>query len=395
MQAKQVVALGIVVSALLATLVIFEWIPPLVAGFIVLGVTLTATFFIALSMLRGGRLGDQDLLFTALQRINEQQSRVKVIAQMLHWSKAIGECQSNFYFPIEQPEAPLQNEEEGIKAWRAISQELAESGKNWRWPEAACQAQPPTSIQSFLAMPLVGDGGKLEGILYLTNRQGKSEFGAADEILLQPLVRAAQTALLRLRSEEQSREFYHQIIAAVVGGIESGSPGFRGHALRVSRLAGLLGKVLGFDPRETSELILAGLLHDVGKVVPDKTPEEDAKAMPTDDRHSQKGAMLLPDEESFKSMREAILYHHERYNGSGFPEGLRMADIPLSAGIIAVADVFDALTFLSEEEARMSSEEALAVIKKATGTLFDPMVVVALEEIMPLLPGDEENENTD
>lgn len=389
MQAKHVIATGIILSALLATLVIFEWIPPQVAGFLVLGITLTAAFFIALSMLRGRRLGDQGLVATAVQRIHEQKTEEQVINQVLHWAKALVECQSVFFFPLEPAGTTLQNGDEQ-KAWQDLSQELAESGRNWRWPTAACQAPPPASIKSFLAFPVTGEGKKLAGILYLLNRQGQPEFSAADETLLQNLVKAVQTALLRLRSEEQSLKLYREIISAVVRGIETGSPGFQGHARRVSYLAGLLGSVLGFDRRETSELTLAALIHDVGKIVPDPVDEGEATASQSDDRHPQKGAMLLPDEESFARMREAILYHHERYNGSGFPEGLRMADIPLSAGIIAVADVFDALTCLSEEEARMSHEEALAVIKKATGTLFDPMVVVALEEIMPvLLSGDE------
>jgi len=393
MQAKHVVFLGIIASALLATLVIFEWIPPQVAGFVVLGLTLAASFFIALSMLRGQRLGDQELVVTAVQRIHEQKSEEQALAQMLHWSKAIVECKSSFYFSIEQEKSFYLNEKGEEEAWQAISQEVAGSGNNWLWPNAACQAQPPAAIKTFLAMPMTGDDNKILGILYLVNRQGEAAFRAADATLLQPLTKAGRTALLRLRREEQNLVYYRQIIAAVVGGIEAGSPGFQGHAQRVSHLAGLLGKVLGFNSSEIRELTLAALLHDAGKIVPDEVSEEETR--PAEDRHPQKGARLLPDEEFFKGMREAILYHHERYNGSGFPEGLRMADIPLSAGIIAVADVFDALTCLSEEEARLSAEEALAVIKKATGTLFDPMVVVALEEIMPALSSDEENKKID
>lgn len=389
MQAKQVVFLGIIASALLATLVIFEWIPPLAAGLMVLSITMVAAFFIALSMLRGRRLGDQELVATAILRINEQKNEEQVVAQMLHWSKAIVECKASFYFNVEQGKSFHLNEKEEEGAWRSVSQEVAESCNNWLWPNASLQAYPPASIKTFLAMPLTGDNDKIAGIIFLVNRQGEPSFRAADATLLQPLIKAGRTALLRLKNEEQNLAHYWEIIAAVIEGIETTSPGFQGHARRVSHLAGLLGKVLGFNSSEVRELTLAALLHDAGKIVPDEVSEENI--IPTEDRHPQKGARLLPGDESFNSMREAILYHHERYNGSGFPEGLRMADIPLSAGIIAVADVFDALTCLSEEEVRMSGEQALAVIKKATGTLFDPMVVVALEEIMLSPLDDKEN----
>lgn len=393
MQAKHIVFLGIVASALLATLVIFEWISPQLTGFLVLGITLAAAYFIALSMLRGRRMGDQELVVTAVQRIYEQKSVEQVLAQMMHWSKAIVECQYNFYFDLEQERFFNLNKEEEEEAWRSTSKEVAENGNNWLWPNGSCQAHPPAPVKNFMAMHLTGDNGRVLGILYLVNRQGAPAFKAADATLMQPLTKAGRMALLRLNLEMQTLGFYRQIIASVVGGIEAGSPGFQGHAERVSRLAGLLGKTLGFTSSEIRDLTLAALLHDAGKIVPDE--KSDRELDMAGDRHPQKGALLLPAGETFDSMREAILYHHERYNGSGFPEGLSMADIPLGAGILAVADVFDALTCLSEEEARLSSEQALAVIKKATGTLFDPMVVVALEEIMPALLSDEENNKTD
>jgi len=90
---------------------------------------------------------------------------------------------------------------------------------------------------------------------------------------------------------------------------------------------------------------------------------------------------LIPAVGIFEQVREAVEYHHERYDGSGYPLGLSQTDIPFLARIIAVADVYDAVTRLCSEEERLDHQTALGVIKKATGTIFDPLVVVALEEV--------------
>jgi HD-GYP domain-containing protein (c-di-GMP phosphodiesterase class II) len=85
------------------------------------------------------------------------------------------------------------------------------------------------------------------------------------------------------------------------------------------------------------------------------------------------------------ALLKGILYHHERYNGTGGPEGLAAMDIPFIARIIAVADIYDALTSLCPDEERLSPASALQVIKKSSGSMLDPLVVVALDEIKTAL----------
>ncbi|MGI6235742.1 MAG: HD-GYP domain-containing protein, partial [Christensenellales bacterium] len=91
--------------------------------------------------------------------------------------------------------------------------------------------------------------------------------------------------------------------------------------------------------------------------------------------------------DEWNMMREAVQSHHERYDGSGFPEGKRMTDIPFLARILAVADILDGLTALPPEEERLSLPAACQVIQKATGSGFDPLVVVALSEVREELQG--------
>ena len=97
--------------------------------------------------------------------------------------------------------------------------------------------------------------------------------------------------------------------------------------------------------------------------------------------HASLGQLLIPVTPSLAAIKSAIYHHHERYDGSGYPLGLKHTDIPLAARIIAVADMYDALTALAPDEDRCEHHQALQIIKKAIGTQFDPLVVVAFEEV--------------
>ena len=123
-------------------------------------------------------------------------------------------------------------------------------------------------------------------------------------------------------------------------------------------------------------------MHDIGQTAVLyhglNSAVEGEKADYTD--HPVLGAHLLPDTEEYRGIREAILYHHEHYDGSGYPEGLAYTDIPLAARIIAIADIYDTLTNLANEDERLSPEEAWNFVKRGVGTYFDPLVVVAWEE---------------
>ncbi|MDD4637559.1 MAG: HD domain-containing protein, partial [Bacteroidales bacterium] len=143
----------------------------------------------------------------------------------------------------------------------------------------------------------------------------------------------------------------------------------------------------GLDEKEMKALRYAALLHDIGRFVNIANEEiEAAEASESEppakvDRHSIIAADSLPQEGIFQGIREGILCHHERYDGSGYPKGLARTEIPWNARIIAVADIYDAMTRLCPEEERLDHNSAIKEIKKAMGSLLDPLVVVVLEEM--------------
>jgi putative two-component system response regulator len=160
------------------------------------------------------------------------------------------------------------------------------------------------------------------------------------------------------------------------------------HTKRVARLSGLIAAELHLSPEEGEEILRAAPLHDLGKVaIADaillKKGRLDSEERKRVRAHASLGADLLVNARSnlLRRAREIALYHHERWDGLGYPEGLAGQSIPLAARIVAVADAFDALLHSRPYKEAWPRDEALAEIERESGGQFDPHVVDALLRI--------------
>lgn len=167
------------------------------------------------------------------------------------------------------------------------------------------------------------------------------------------------------------------LIKAMKGVVED----LYGHVHRVANLAVAVGKELRLDAEDVKRLSLVGILHDVGKVHID--PAVLAKPGPLDDlerdhmrRHPEIGYAMIA-QKFDRRVAEAILYHHERYDGLGYPFGLAGEKIPFLSRIVFVADAFDAITSNRAYQSALSVEYAINEIVINSGTQFDPDVVEA------------------
>ena len=162
-----------------------------------------------------------------------------------------------------------------------------------------------------------------------------------------------------------------------------------GHSKKVSKYATGIAEALGYSQERIATLRAAALLHDIGKIgVSDRVL---MKAGPLSDEdwepirsHPKLGVAILKHVESLSGCLAAIQYHHERYDGTGYPAGLKGENIPLDARIMAVADSFDAMTSLRPyRQGKFTQEQALAELKRCAGAQFDPKIIevfVALSE---------------
>ena len=182
-----------------------------------------------------------------------------------------------------------------------------------------------------------------------------------------------------LQNSAKVRQFYSQLIQSLSDSLDLREHETAGHTRRIAVLAQHLGQMLGLDSNALESVYVAGLMHDLGKIgMPDRvllkpeqlTDEEWAVAR----RHPIEGARLLEPYEHLQGVAEIVRHHHERYDGSGYPDGLKGESIPLGARIVSVVDAFDAMYFGRPYRPARSWEEVREEVYRSRGSHFDPRV---------------------
>jgi putative nucleotidyltransferase with HDIG domain len=177
-------------------------------------------------------------------------------------------------------------------------------------------------------------------------------------------------------SADRTAEFL-EILAET---IESRDPALRGHSRRVAFYAGLLAERLGLGSEEQERVRIASFLHDLGKVGVPGGMAQSRQLEPTfqrtpSEQHPEIGERLVRPLGFSSAVALAIRHHHERWDGSGVPDALRGDQIPLTSRIIALAEVFDAMTSERSDHGRLSPSKALDELQKQSGSRFDPRLV--------------------
>jgi putative nucleotidyltransferase with HDIG domain len=191
------------------------------------------------------------------------------------------------------------------------------------------------------------------------------------------------------RLEESSLEAIETLNATV----EAKDPYTAGHSLRVQRISLSIGRELGLTIKELDALRYGGLFHDIGKIAipdalltkPGRLTDDEYELMKT---HSAEGARIVGKFSRLRDSVPIIRYHHERWDGRGYPDGLAGEDIPLPAAIAGLADAWDAMTIERPYQRALSTEEALEEVRSCRGTQFVPAVVDAFFEAVRKRPED-------
>ena len=161
--------------------------------------------------------------------------------------------------------------------------------------------------------------------------------------------------------------------------LEARDPYLRGHSARVTSFAEGLAITLGWLGERLDVLRLGGSLHDVGKIAVSVSVLRKRGPLDPDElgqirRHPVTGARLVECFEDFEPALPYVLHHHERWDGSGYPHGLRGGEIPLEARLLGVADAFDAMTSRRAYRPALTIEQALLELERCAGSQFDPIL---------------------
>jgi hypothetical protein len=284
----------------------------------------------------------------------------------------------------------------GEPAARRICERLGERSPGAagcaRQTEAAKLFHPgraPVSGATRLAAASPGAAAGQGGVLCLLKTDG-SPFSDPTLRLLESLAGQVDLALQSAERQQSDDAFLLATVRALVSTIEAKDRYTSGHSTRVHLVSMLLGKHLGLDSGELDCLKWASLLHDVGKIgmpeailnKPGRLTEEEFRIVK---QHSQRGYQVLSHIPQLQDASQAVLLHHERFGGGGYPLGIAAEGIPRPARIIAVADTFDALTSRRSYREARTQDEALTEILRVRGTQLDPEIVGAFESVLPFL----------
>jgi len=240
-----------------------------------------------------------------------------------------------------------------------------------------------------LAYALLPPRGHSAGLLCLVRADARP-FGAGEMGLIESLAEQLKLALRAGGFQQNHEAFLLSTVRALVSTIEAKDHYTSGHSTRVHLLSMLLGKELGLTTTELESLKWASLLHDVGKIgLPESILNKPGRLTREEydivKQHPQRGYQVLSHIRQLQDASQAVLLHHERYAGGGYPLGIAGEGIPRAARIIAVADTFDALTSRRPYRQPRGEDEALDEIRRVRGSQLDPEVVDSLDRILPFL----------
>jgi HD-GYP domain-containing protein (c-di-GMP phosphodiesterase class II) len=253
----------------------------------------------------------------------------------------------------------------------------------------------PENIRSIIAVPLESrmknnssqgnlDGGKrMLGLLVAVNRMEKADFDSQDAKLLKSVANSCAVFMDNGMLFSDLKELFMGSLRALTSSIDAKDRYTRGHSERVSYISRWIAERLKGDyklnKQEIDRIYLAGLLHDIGKIGIPETVLCKNGALTDDEyalikHHPAVGANILRKIKQMREILDGALYHHERWDGRGYPKGVSEQKIPLVGRIICVADTFDAMTSKRTYRDALSLDKAIKEIENGLAKQFDPVV---------------------
>jgi putative nucleotidyltransferase with HDIG domain len=220
----------------------------------------------------------------------------------------------------------------------------------------------------------------LFGLLVLIIKEENTRFKEKDLYFMNFIAEKASYAIENMALYENIFENLFSTLYAFVETIEARDSYTKQHSIRVSRYAVRIAASMGCSLEDQDKLNVAGSLHDIGKIgIPDNILLKPGRL--TEDeyeiikKHPVIATNIIGHFDMWVDERKIIRHHHERFDGNGYPDGLKGEEIPLLSRVLAIADVYDALTTDRSYRKKMSEDKALGIIRENSGTQFDPKIV--------------------
>jgi len=234
-------------------------------------------------------------------------------------------------------------------------------------------------LRSVLCAPL-RSRERIQGFLYAYTESSRRRLTKSDLQMLTAIGIEAGIALENRRLYDDLNHLFMATIESLANTIDARDGYTGGHSRRVADNAVIIGRGVGLSDRALRMLRLGGILHDIGKIgIPDQVLKTEGRYGPEQWRHMRQhpviGADILRPIRNMEEVAAVVRHHHERWDGTGYPDGLESTDIPAGARIVAITDAFDAVTSSRVYRSRGSDDEGARALMEGAGTQFDPDLV--------------------
>lgn len=331
-------------------------------------------------------------------RVTEVMAAERTSLYVIDWDKR--ELWTKVSEGIETITVPLGK---GISGRVAETGQLLNVADAWELPyfDRSFDQRNNFRTRSVLCLPIRSRTGQNIGVLQVINKKGKKRFDHRDEVFLKGLASQVGIALENSLLIDELKLSFNSSISTLSAIVDARHPLTAGHSLRVTEYSLLIAEEMGLRGNDVEVLRLAALLHDIGKIgIRDSILLKDGLFTPEEreemNSHPVKTRMILEKfyfPRSLRAVPDVACHHHERVDGSGYPDGRSGDTLPLGSRIIAVADVFDALTSRREYPKYEDSETlgrepmplgtAISLLQKDAGRHFAPEVVSAFLRCLP------------
>jgi putative nucleotidyltransferase with HDIG domain len=276
---------------------------------------------------------------------------------------------------------------EGVVGWVAREDKPVLIADAQNDPRFFKQADQKTKFKTktIVAVPLKTKE-KLIGVVEILNKKD-GLFNEEDLNLLEALSNQAAVAIENAKLYENLKTLFLNTVKSLAAAIETKDIYTRGHSERVTQYSLIIARKLGMDSSEIEKLRLAALLHDIGKIgIDESILRKPAKLSPSEfeeiKKHPIYAANILESIPQLHEIIPVIKHHHERFDGNGYPDGLKGEKIPYLARIIAIADTFDAMSSDRPYRKALPVQVCLQEILNCSGTQFDPNIALVAEKAL-------------